>query len=84
VTRWLKEHKLRGFLGEFGGSGDPTSVAALDDMLKLLDSNTDVWLGWTYWAAGPWWGPGYFASIEPLDGKDRPQMSALRQHVPSR
>jgi endoglucanase len=84
VTRWLKEHKCRGFLGEFGGSGDVISVAALDDMLKLLDSNSDVWLGWTYWAAGPWWGKDYFASIEPLDGKDRPQMESLLRHVPGR
>ncbi len=81
VTRWLRENNRRGFLGEFASAADATSLAALDDILKHLDSNSDVWTGWTYWAAGPWWGPNYFASVEPAaDGKDRPQMATLLTH----
>ena len=42
--------------------------------------NRDVWLGWTYWAAGAW-SPGYFASVQPVDGVDTPQMKVLLKHV---
>ncbi|HIB99683.1 TPA: glycoside hydrolase family 5 protein, partial [Candidatus Poribacteria bacterium] len=45
-----------------------------------IDDNTDVWLGWTYWAAGPWWGD-YMFSIEPKIGEDRPQMVILEKHI---
>ncbi len=58
-----------------------TCLSALDDLLTHLDQNSDVYLGWTYWAAGPWWGD-YFMSIEPLEGADRPQMTPLSQHLP--
>ena len=32
VTRWLRENKRRGFLGEFASAVDAASLAALDDM----------------------------------------------------
>jgi endoglucanase len=36
-----------------------------------------VWQGWTWWAAGPWWG-GYMFSIEPTNGTtDKPQMKVI-------
>jgi endoglucanase len=79
-TTWLGEHGQKGFLGEFGGARNDTCYAALDDMLGYIDQNQDVWLGWTYWAAGPWWGEDLF-TLEPLDGVDRPQMAVLLKHV---
>lgn len=78
-TAWLHEHDLRGFLGEFGGSTDSTCLNALDNMLAYIDANADVWLGWTYWAGGPWWG-NYSFSLEPLAGVDRPQMDILENY----
>ncbi|HEX2749646.1 MAG TPA: glycoside hydrolase family 5 protein, partial [Verrucomicrobiales bacterium] len=82
VTTWLRTHGRRGFLGEFGAASNATALAAVDDMLTFLDANADVWLGWTWWSAGPWWG-NYFMSLEPGAGNtDRPQMAPLLNHLP--
>lgn len=80
-TEWAREHQQRGFLGEFGAGSDPICLEALDHVLKFMAANTDVWLGWTYWAAGAWWPKDYFTNIEPFDGKDRPQMSVLEKYL---
>lgn len=82
-TRWAREHRKRGFLGEFGAGSDPTCLAALDRVLRFMADNNDVWLGWTYWAAGSWWSKDYFTSVQPLDGKDRPQMEVLQKYTRS-
>lgn len=81
LTNWLRNYHKHAFLGEFGASSNATCLAALDDLLTYLDKNSDVFLGWTYWAAGPWWGD-YFMSIEPNNGADRPQMTVLSRHLP--
>lgn len=80
VTDWLRQHKKRGFLGEFGAGRDATCLAALDNMLAFIDKNRDVWLGWTYWAAGAF-PPRYFTSVQPVDGADTPQMAVLLKHA---
>jgi endoglucanase len=84
-TKWLRRNRLVGFLGEFASGPDARSLAALDDMLDYIETNADVWLGWTYWSAGPWWSD-YFFSIEPERGADgtlidRPQMQVLAPHL---
>jgi endoglucanase len=81
-TKWARENHKRGFLGEFGGGANPTCLEVLDRVLKFMAENNDVWLGWTYWAAGAWWGD-YFTSVQPLNGKDRPQMSVLEKYTRS-
>jgi endoglucanase len=79
-TRWLRDNNRRGFLGEFGAPRSQAGYQALDDMLDHVDANRDVWEGWTYWAAGPWWGE-YRFTVEPTAaGQDRPQMAVLQQH----
>ncbi len=62
---WLAANKKKGFLGEFGAGAtadtqaqDQTCATALDSMLSLIQSRPDLWLGWTYWAGGPWWKTG--------------------------
>lgn len=79
LTSWLKKHGKRAFLGEFGAAANATCLAALDDLLTYLDRNSSVYLGWTYWAAGPRWGD-YFMSIEPPNGAA--QMTTLSRHLP--
>jgi endoglucanase len=80
-TAWLEQHGLRGFLGEFGGGANTTCAAALRAMLTHVEQNANVYLGWTWWAAGPWWGD-YFLSIEPYDnGGDRPNMNLLEEYL---
>ena len=77
-TSWLHVHGKRGFLGEFSGAANSTCLAAIDDMLNHIEANSNVWLGWTFWAAGPWWGPG---SIEPTGGADEARVKALLPHL---
>ena len=54
----------------------------MDAFLAKVDGDPRL-LGGTYWAAGPWWGPDYPLSVEPVNGKDRLQMAVLSKH-PSR
>ena len=72
-TSWLRTNNKRGFLGEFAvanstvGSG-ATLIGdeALTNMLSYIATNADVWEGWAWWAAGPWWGE-YMFTLEPLN-----------------
>ncbi len=75
ATAWLKANNFRGFLGEFGGGNTSTCQATIGRVLQYLESNKQ-WIGWTWWAAGPWWG-NYFMSIEKPANGDAPQMSWL-------
>jgi len=82
-TRWARVNRQRGFLGEFGAGSDPLCLTELDALLSSIAANRDVWLGWTCWAGGPWWGRNYPLSLEPEDlhqPEDRPQMTVLRRH----
>jgi endoglucanase len=79
-TDWARRSGRKGFLGEFGAAPGRECLAELDALLSYLSANSDVWLGWTYWAGGPWWGANYPLSIEPQNGGDRPQMTILRRH----
>jgi endoglucanase len=79
-TDWLKKNNQQAFLGEFAGARNDTCYAALDDMLSYIDKNSGVWVGWTYWAAGPRWGE-YLFTLEPSGGADRPQMAILAKHM---
>ena len=54
-------------------------------MLNYVEANSDVWLGWTWWAAGPWWG-NYMFTLEPTNlgqpsQADRPALGVLQQHL---
>jgi endoglucanase len=80
-TQWAREHRKRGFLGEFGAGSNPECLKALDRVLQFMAANNDIWLGWTYWAGGSWWTKDYFTNIEPIAGEDRPQMSVLEKYV---
>ena len=82
VTDWLKASGKRAILSEFGGTSSPDCLKAIDEMAGFVNANPDTWIGWTYWAAGDWWGD-YPLSIQPATrgGPDRPQMDALERHV---
>ncbi len=81
ATIWLRQHRRKGFLGEFGAAATPECLAALDQLLTFVDENSDVWAGWTYWATGAWLG-NYPYSVQPRSSGDRPQMQVLRRHLP--
>jgi len=81
-TTWLRQHGRQAFLGEFGGANTPICQAAITGMLDHLVAHRDVWIGWTWWAAGPWWGD-YFLSLDPRpDGSEAPQLSWLKPYLP--
>lgn len=77
-TRWLRDHGLRGFLGEVAGGNNAVCRAAVDDALGFVEENSDVWLGWAWWGGGPWWG-NYMFSIEP--GHSPEMVDILRRHL---
>jgi hypothetical protein len=90
-TNWLRTNNRRGFLGEFavansqiGDNAAQIGDEAIHNMLNYMEANDDVWLGWTWWAAGPWWG-NYMFSIEPTNlgqpnQADRPALAVLQSH----
>ena len=91
LTNWLTANDRRAFLGEFGAANSkigtgPTQIGdeAIDNMLNYIKDNEEVWLGWTWWAGGPWWG-NYRFTIEPTNlgqsnETDRPSMNLLQPH----
>ncbi len=79
---WLASRNARGIFTEYGiPDTDTRWQEVLRRMLAALDADPRV-QGGTYWSSGPWWG-SYPLSVEPRDGRDRPQMQVLVQ-FPSR
>ena len=89
-TNWLRMHNFKGFLGEFAVANSRIGNAdvgdeVIENLLKHLEANSDVWLGWTWWAGGPWWG-NYQFTLEPTNlgqpdqGPDRAAMAVLQPH----
>jgi endoglucanase len=67
ATNWLRENGKKGFIGEYEGGPDPVCHDAVQGMLTYMYENSDVWVGATWWAAGPWWGT-MTANLEPPSG----------------
>ncbi|KAF2002575.1 glycoside hydrolase family 5 protein [Amniculicola lignicola CBS 123094] len=67
ATNWLKSNKKQGVIGEFAGGNNALCIQSLQDGLKYMGQNSDVWLGAIWWAAGPWWGD-YMYNMEPPSG----------------
>ncbi|KAF3399472.1 putative endo-beta-1,4-glucanase B [Talaromyces pinophilus] len=67
ATTWLQTNGKRGILGEFAGGANSVCEEAVKGMLNYLEQNSGVWLGASWWSAGPWWGD-YIFSMEPPSG----------------
>ena len=75
---WLKQNKLRGYIGEHGiPDFSPSALVATDNLMSYLRQNC---IPSTYWAAGPWWGE-YALSLDVTSGKHRPQLPVLQKHA---
>ncbi|CAI7595443.1 unnamed protein product [Penicillium viridicatum] len=85
ATQWLKGNGKKAFLGEFaagGGGANSVCQSAVTGMLDYLQANSDVWLGASWWSAGPWWGD-YIYSFEPPSGVGYTYyMSILKNYFP--
>ncbi len=82
-TGWLRDHNRKGFVGELASGRNAQCDAALEDMVGYIESNQDALLrGWTYWAAGPWW--GNVNSLEPQGDQDARQMGVLQKFLTPR
>lgn len=74
---WLDKYHKVGFIGEYGiPDKDPRWLKVLDNFLAYISSRN---INGTYWAAGPWW-HDYPLAVEPIKGKDRPQMKVLERY----
>lgn len=80
ATQWLRTNRYKGFLGEFGAPPDAQCLKSLDALLDYLTRNADVWMGWTYWAGGAWWGSNYPMNVQPVKGAARPQATILAKY----
>jgi endoglucanase len=81
ATQWLRQNRKIGILGEFAGGDNPQCIEAIRGMLSYMQKNNDVWRGWLWWSAGPWWGK-YMYSIEPKDGKAvKPYLDLLLEYL---
>ncbi|GKZ72475.1 hypothetical protein AnigIFM50267_008839 [Aspergillus niger] len=67
ATEWLKTNNKQGIVGEFAGGVNSVCEEAVEGMLAYMSENSDVWVGASWWSAGPWWGT-YMYSLEPTDG----------------
>jgi endoglucanase len=79
---WARKNRLKAFLGEFAAAANPASLNALADICQEMSANPDVWLGWTAWAAGPFWPPDYMFNLGPApEGGVRKQTRVLAAHA---
>lgn len=82
ATKWLRDNKKLGVLGEFAGGANDNCKTAVTGLLNHLQSNSDVWLGALWWAGGPWWA-NYIYSFEPPSGTGYQYYdSLLRGYLP--
>ncbi|OBT45641.1 hypothetical protein VE00_03519 [Pseudogymnoascus sp. WSF 3629] len=56
LTAWLKEHSFKAMITEFGASNGTQCASYVSDLLGYMKDNEE-YIGWTAWAAGPFWGP---------------------------
>lgn len=79
---WARKNRFTALLGEFGAADNELSLAALQDLCRTLEANSDVWIGWAAWAGGTWWPQDYMFNLGPSkDGRIRKQTQILADHA---
>jgi endoglucanase len=79
---WARSTGMRAFLGEFGAPSTRVGLNALSDICQEMSANPDIWLGWTAWAAGPFWPPDYRFNLNPRpSGETRAQTALLADYA---
>lgn len=81
LQNWLRENNKKAFMGEFGNAKSDICYATTKNMLTEIHSNPDLWLGWTYWSAGPWLG-NYMFALPLQNGASSPsQLDVLKKFL---
>jgi endoglucanase len=77
-VEWLEKNGRRGQIGEAGfPADDPRWAQAMDRLLAYLQEKC---VPLAYWSAGPA-GGDYPLSVEPVDGRERPQWPMLANYL---
>jgi endoglucanase len=79
LNMWLQTNKKKAFLGEFGGAKSDVCYGATYNLLTAVHNNPDLWIGWTYWSAGPWLSNYMFAL--PLQPTSPSQLDVLKKFL---
>lgn len=75
ISEWAKTHEQTLFLGEFGVPPSSECLRTLTRFLELMQNST--WRGWSYWAAGSWWG-NYPLALNGPNQSEAPQWARLK------
>ncbi len=85
AVSWARANGKRLFLAEIGFSASsPLAVQAAANLFGYLNANSDVVLGWAWWAYGPieWWQFGTFSICPTPDfATDSPQMKLIAPYL---
>ncbi|KAF8464981.1 endoglucanase 1 [Gautieria morchelliformis] len=94
-TNFLKQHKLKAVLSEFGAGANANCFSFVDELLSYVTEN-DEYIGWSAWAAGPIWGtsdsccgpdtgnlePGMLTSNGTAGAFDTVWKESIHPHIP--
>lgn len=92
VTAWARTNGKQLFLGEFGSGNNSTCESAVasstEGVLQYMQSNLDVWAGWTWWSSvadNTANGQGAFGatdfSLAPVNSVDSAYMGWLTPYI---
>ncbi|KAI9809522.1 MAG: hypothetical protein M1827_006828 [Pycnora praestabilis] len=65
LATWLRANKRQALLSEIGGGNTQSCVTKLCSTLDYLNANSDVYLGYTGWAAGSFNAASYVLALTP-------------------
>lgn len=84
-TEWCRANGKRGYLGEWATINTQAGQFEINAICKYMTDNSDVWLAWTWWAAGSAWDPSYYYLVTPTGSPgayvDRPLFSRIKPWI---
>lgn len=86
TTNWLRSSGRTALVTEFGLAANANCVDNYGKpFLQFLKDNSDVWMGYTYWAAGSCWPSDYLFTVDPANGiaPSDPRRQLLQQYSSS-